>query len=125
MPKPIRDAVGGHAWVRAMLDAEAALARAEARAGVIPADAADQIARACEAEFDPEQIGEEGRRVANPAEPLVRRQTKHVQHRLAAEDRPEKPALGPGLGHVFCRQRNAGQSCRQEPPAKRPQHDRH
>jgi len=73
VPLPIREAVDGRAWVRAMLDAEAALARAEARAGVIPSEAAELIVRACEAEFDPEQIGEEGRRVANPAEPLVRR----------------------------------------------------
>ena len=74
MPRAIREAVDGRAWVQAMLDAEAALARAEARAGVIPADAASQIAAACESSrYDPEQIGEEGRRVANPAEPLVRR----------------------------------------------------
>ena len=73
VPQPIRGAVDGRAWVRAMLDAEAALARAEARAGVIPAAAAEQIVAACRAEFDPEQIGEEGRRVANPAQPLVRR----------------------------------------------------
>jgi len=73
VPQPIREAVDGRAWVRAMLDAEAALARAEARAGVIPSEAAELIVRACEAGFDPEQIGEEGRRVANPAEPLVRR----------------------------------------------------
>ena len=74
VPKPIRDAVGGRAWVQAMLDAEAALARAEARAGVIPAEAAETIAACCDASrFDPDQIGEEGRRVANPAQPLVRR----------------------------------------------------
>jgi 3-carboxy-cis,cis-muconate cycloisomerase len=74
VPKELRDAVGGRAWVQAMLDAEAALARAQAAAGVIPTEAADRIAACCDASsFDPEQIGEEGRRVANPAEPLVRR----------------------------------------------------
>jgi len=74
VPRQIRDAVDGRAWVQAMLDAEAALARVEARAGVIPAGAAEEIAAACDASrFDVEEIGEEGRRVANPAEPLVRR----------------------------------------------------
>jgi 3-carboxy-cis,cis-muconate cycloisomerase len=74
VPRPLRDVLGGRGWVQAMLDAEAALARAEARAGVIPVDAAETIAAACDASrFDLEQIGEEGRRVANPAEPLVRR----------------------------------------------------
>jgi 3-carboxy-cis,cis-muconate cycloisomerase len=74
VPREIREAVDGRAWVRAMLDAEAALARAEARAGVIPGDAAEQIAAACDAaDYDSEEIGDEGRRVANPAQPLVRR----------------------------------------------------
>jgi 3-carboxy-cis,cis-muconate cycloisomerase len=74
VPKQLRDAVGGRAWVQAMLDAEAALARAQASAGVIPRAAAERIAACCDASaFDVEQIGEEGRRVANPAEPLVRR----------------------------------------------------
>jgi 3-carboxy-cis,cis-muconate cycloisomerase len=74
VPKPLRDAIGGGAWVQAMLDAEAALARAQAAAGVIPPEAAQRIVSCCDASgFDVEQIGEEGRRVANPAEPLVRR----------------------------------------------------
>ncbi|HEY2218619.1 MAG TPA: lyase family protein [Gaiellaceae bacterium] len=74
VPKTLRDAVGGVGWVQAMLDAEAALARAQAAAGVIPPSAANRIAACCDAaDFDVEQIGEEGRRVANPAEPLVRR----------------------------------------------------
>ena len=74
VPTELRDATGGGAFVQAMLDAEAALARAEARAGVIPADAAERIAACCDVRrFDVEQIGEEGRRVANPAEPVVRR----------------------------------------------------
>ena len=75
VPKPLREAVGGTAWVRAMLDAESALARAEAAAGGIPAAAAERIAACCAdaSGFDPEEIGEEGRLVANPAEPLVRR----------------------------------------------------
>jgi 3-carboxy-cis,cis-muconate cycloisomerase len=74
VPKDLRDAVGGRAWVQAMLDAEAGLARAQAAAGVIPQAAAERIAACCDATaFDVEQIGEEGRRVANPAEPVIRR----------------------------------------------------
>ena len=38
MPRPLLDVVSGRGWVQAMLDAEAALARAEAKAGVIPCD---------------------------------------------------------------------------------------
>jgi 3-carboxy-cis,cis-muconate cycloisomerase len=73
VPAPLRAALSDESWLQAMLDAERALAVAEARAGVIPSDAAEAIADACEADrFDPEQIGVESRRVGNPAEPLVR-----------------------------------------------------
>jgi 3-carboxy-cis,cis-muconate cycloisomerase len=73
VPTPVRDVVSERAWLDGMLAAERALARAEARAGVIPADAADAIAAACEPErFDVAWLAEEGRRVANPVEPLVR-----------------------------------------------------
>ena len=60
------------AWVQAMLDVEAALARAAARAGVIPSEAADQIAVHCKvAEFDVAQLGRDAVRSANPVVPLV------------------------------------------------------
>ena len=73
MPDSLREAVSGRAWVAAMLEAERALAVAEGRLGVIPVEAAEQIAAACNPEaFDPEQLGVEGRQAANPAEPLVR-----------------------------------------------------
>ncbi|HEY7537067.1 MAG TPA: lyase family protein [Gaiellaceae bacterium] len=73
VPSKLRAAVGGKAWLQAMLDAEGALARAEARAGLIPADAADAITACCRADlFDVASIGEQGHAVANPAEPLVR-----------------------------------------------------
>src|SRR5688572_23063037 len=56
-----------------MLDAERALAAAEARAGVIPSAAADAIAAACRAErFELDSLAEQGRAAGNPAEPLVR-----------------------------------------------------
>ena len=73
VPGPLRAAIGDEAWLQAMLDAERALAAAGARAGIVPPEAAAAIAEACRAErFSPERIGEEGRLVANPAEPLVR-----------------------------------------------------
>ncbi len=44
VPDWILSAVSDRAWLQAMLDAERALAAAEAQAGVIPAEAADAIA---------------------------------------------------------------------------------
>lgn len=79
VPDAVQDAVSGRAWLQAMLDAEAALALAEARAGLIPHDAAQTIAGCCDAaRFDPEEIGREGRAVGNPAAPLVRALTEAV-----------------------------------------------
>lgn len=60
------------AWVQAMLDVEAALARAEAQVGVIPADAPDRIAAHCKvADFDVAQLGRDAERSASPVVPLV------------------------------------------------------
>jgi len=79
VPDEIREAVGGRAWLQAMLDAEGALAVAEARAGLIPADAAEAISKCCDADlFDPEEIGREGRAAGNPAAPLVKALTAAV-----------------------------------------------
>ena len=73
VPQELRDAVSGQAWLEGMLEAERALAAAEAAAGVIPASAAEAIAGACRAElYDWDEIAAQGRAVANPAEPLVR-----------------------------------------------------
>jgi len=72
-PDDLLDAVSDPAWVEAMLEAERALAAAEAAAGVISADAAIEIAEASRAAaFDPAALAEQGRKVGNPAEPLVR-----------------------------------------------------
>ena len=61
------------AWLEAMLDAERALAAAEAAAGVIPAEAAAAVADALRAElYDIEALAREGRAAGNPVEPLVR-----------------------------------------------------
>src|SRR3989441_10472626 len=68
MQAPVSD----RAWVQAMLDVEAALARAEARIGLIPSMAADGIAGHCRVdEFDVAQLGRAAVRSANPVIPLV------------------------------------------------------
>ena len=72
VPAELREATSARAWLAAMLEAERALARAEARAGVIPAEAAAAIAECARPElFDLEQLAERGHVVGNPAEPLV------------------------------------------------------
>src|SRR3989442_11997385 len=64
--------VSDRAWVQAMLDVEAALARAESRVGVIPPTAAENVASHCRVdEFDVAQIGRAAVRNANPVMPLV------------------------------------------------------
>ena len=79
VPDEIREAVGGRAWLQAMLDAEAALAIAEARAGLIPTGEAQAIAECCVADrFDPGEIGREGRAAGNPVPALVRTLTEAV-----------------------------------------------
>jgi 3-carboxy-cis,cis-muconate cycloisomerase len=68
----LSDATGDRAWLQALLDAEAALARSEADCGVIPAAAAEIIAGACRAEdFDPLSLGRASRQGGNPVIPLV------------------------------------------------------
>jgi 3-carboxy-cis,cis-muconate cycloisomerase len=65
-------AVSDTAWLQAMLDFEAALAQAEADAGLIPAAAANEIAGACRAElFNAAEIGRRSVAAGNPAAPLV------------------------------------------------------
>jgi 3-carboxy-cis,cis-muconate cycloisomerase len=60
------------AWLRAMLDFERALARAQSRAGVVPPEAASAIAAAIEAARpDPDDLGNRARASGNPVVPLV------------------------------------------------------
>jgi 3-carboxy-cis,cis-muconate cycloisomerase len=80
LPDPVRAAVSDRAWIAAMLEFEAALAAAEARAGVIPAEAAAAIAAACDPErFDAEALGREGRAAGIPAPALVRALTEELE----------------------------------------------
>jgi 3-carboxy-cis,cis-muconate cycloisomerase len=79
VPNRFREAVSGRAWLGAMLEAEGALAVAEARAGLIPEGAAEIIVSCCGVErFDPEEIGRQGRAQGNPVPPLVRALTEAV-----------------------------------------------
>jgi len=82
----LREAVSERAWLRAMLEAERALATAEARAGVIPEpppgvfDVGD---------LDGETLARDARRVGNPAEPLVRvlrSRWEHAHHGATSQD---------------------------------------
>jgi 3-carboxy-cis,cis-muconate cycloisomerase len=79
VPEEFRRAVSGRAWLQAMLDAEAALATAEAQVGLIPHEAAAAIVSCCEASrFDPEELGRDGRAAGNPVPPLVKALTAAV-----------------------------------------------
>ncbi|WP_215453188.1 3-carboxy-cis,cis-muconate cycloisomerase [Streptomyces sp. ATCC 21386] len=69
---PVEAAVGDVAWLQAMLDAEAALARAQARCGTVPASAAAAITAAARAErIDVRQVALAARETANPVVPLI------------------------------------------------------
>lgn len=69
----VRDEVNSRAWLRGLLDAEAALAGACADAGVLPAAAAAAIAAACaEADrYDDAQLGAAAADTGNPVVGLV------------------------------------------------------
>lgn len=82
---PAVDAVfSGRSTLQGMLDFEAALARAEARVGVVPQAAATAIASKCRAElFDEAAIGQAAARSGNLAIPLV----KHLTALVAKKDK--------------------------------------
>ena len=68
-----------HGRVQGMLDFEAALARAEAKAGVIPAQAVGSIEAACKAElYDFHALGEAITTAGNSAIPLVKMLGKQI-----------------------------------------------
>jgi 3-carboxy-cis,cis-muconate cycloisomerase len=75
----VDDAVSDVSWLQAMLDVEAALAGAEAEAGLIPESAAAAIVSACHADrFDLAGIGRRAISAGNPAAPLVSDLTEAV-----------------------------------------------
>jgi 3-carboxy-cis,cis-muconate cycloisomerase len=72
-------AAGDAAWLQAMLDAEAALARALEGAGLAPAGAGAAVTQAARAErFDAGQIGAQAALTGNPVPALVRALTGQV-----------------------------------------------
>jgi 3-carboxy-cis,cis-muconate cycloisomerase len=72
VPARLREALGARAWVAAMVETEAALAAAEAEAGVIPAAAAEAIAAACRpGAVDVGSLGDAALASGNPVVPLV------------------------------------------------------
>ncbi|MEU3145576.1 MULTISPECIES: 3-carboxy-cis,cis-muconate cycloisomerase [unclassified Streptomyces] len=80
---PVEAATGDRAWLQAMLDAEAALARAQARLGTLPATAATAISSAARAErLDARALALASRETANPVVGLVQALTAVV----AADD---------------------------------------
>jgi 3-carboxy-cis,cis-muconate cycloisomerase len=69
---PVEAAVRDEAWLQAMLDAEAALARAQARLGTMPRFAAEAISETAKAEnFDLRALSLAARETANPVVGLV------------------------------------------------------
>ncbi len=78
VPKTLREAVSDAAWLRAMVEAEQALLRANGSTAVLEAG-----------RFDVEVIAGQGRAVANPVEPLVRalrEQTPDVHRGATSQD---------------------------------------
>jgi 3-carboxy-cis,cis-muconate cycloisomerase len=74
------------AFLKAMLDAERALAVASARAGVVPEPAAAAVAAACAAgRFDPDDLGRRALAAGNPVLPLVRDLTATVAEAAGPE----------------------------------------
>lgn len=75
----VENELSDRACLQGMLDFEAALARAEARAGVIPSSAVEAIAAKCAAElFDIDALAAEAARAGNLAIPLVKALTALV-----------------------------------------------
>ncbi|WP_318305932.1 3-carboxy-cis,cis-muconate cycloisomerase [Amycolatopsis solani] len=76
---PAETSTGDEAWLRALLDAEAALARAQARLGTVPPEAADAITEAAgSARIDVVELARGSRATANPVVGLVKALTAAV-----------------------------------------------
>ena len=70
---------GDAAWLRAMLDAEAGLARALERAGLAPAGAGEAVTAAARAgNFDPNELGGLAALTGNPVPGLARALARQV-----------------------------------------------
>ncbi len=75
---------GDTAWLQAMLDTEAALARAVERAGLSPAGSGDAVTAIAKAEFfDNRTLGEHAAATGNPVPALVRELTMRLPEHAA------------------------------------------
>jgi 3-carboxy-cis,cis-muconate cycloisomerase len=88
---PVAALVDGRAWWQAMLDVEAALARACAATGAIPAAAAAEIEAACDAGlYDLAALGRDAGESASPVVPLAsalrERSNEHAHHGATSQD---------------------------------------
>jgi 3-carboxy-cis,cis-muconate cycloisomerase len=87
----VREAVSDVAWLQAMLDVEAALARANALEGEIPPAAADEVVAACDAsQYDLAALGREAAASVSPVVPLAaalrERSNRHAHHGATSQD---------------------------------------
>jgi 3-carboxy-cis,cis-muconate cycloisomerase len=79
---PLSAVFSDESTLEAMLRVESTLAQVEARAGVIPEDAADTIGRCAKADlFDAEAIARASRESGTPGIPLVKALTDLVRHK--------------------------------------------
>ncbi|AWW41053.1 class-II fumarase/aspartase family protein [Streptomyces cadmiisoli] len=77
---PAEAAVSDEAWLQAMLDAEAALTRAQAGLGLVPPEAARTITRLARGELlDPRAVALTARETANPVVGLVQALSRLVE----------------------------------------------
>jgi 3-carboxy-cis,cis-muconate cycloisomerase len=76
----VASVTGARAWLQALCDVEAGLARACARTGLIDADAAAKVVAACSevAKTDPADLGRLAVADGNPVIPLVKELRRHV-----------------------------------------------
>jgi 3-carboxy-cis,cis-muconate cycloisomerase len=95
-------ALTDRAWLQALLDFEAALARAGAAEALLPAESAEAIAGACRAEaFDVDELGRETAHHATPVVPLVAAlrsavgepHAQHVHCRATSQDAIDTAAM--------------------------------
>lgn len=78
--EPLAEVFSDSSILQAMLDFEVALARAEARVGIVPKVAADRIAAAANAsEFDTSALSRSMFRAGTPGIPLVKALTEKVK----------------------------------------------
>jgi 3-carboxy-cis,cis-muconate cycloisomerase len=107
------DILSDRSWLAAMLDFEAALAKAEAVTGVIPHDAAEVITSCCAVDlYDISEIGRRTTLAGNPAIPMVAMLTEKVREKDAAAAEfvhfgaTSQDVIDSGLGELLLDGRN-------------------